>query len=188
MTGNITIPKDYLVQYKEKSYSVPYEYRHKKVDINVREGHIHIFYQRREIAKHRIYTAERVVIKTEHLHKDHQLFYEFQPEFIRQWARDLGQNTLRIIEHYLNKSRNYRENVRLLNDFVRMVKNDDLIHLVEEACQQVKAIHSKDLKHVKRALKRLVNSSEEQNTALPMIEHSNIRGATYFSNSGNGEA
>lgn len=97
---NHTVGLNFHVQYHKNSYSVPYTYAKKKVDLKVSENTVDIYYNNERIASHpkfKDYENYKYSTLKEHMPPEF-LKVEWDDKRIREWASRIGPNTRKVIE------------------------------------------------------------------------------------------
>jgi hypothetical protein len=84
-------------------YSVPYEYIHKTVEIQITQGVVQIFYNHKRIASHlRLYGPKGQYSTCKmHMPEKHRKYLEWDGVHFHSWAESIGPNALNIIDEIL---------------------------------------------------------------------------------------
>jgi hypothetical protein len=83
-------------------YSVPYELIGREVEIRATEKCIEVFYQNNRAASHtRVVYSPDPIYNPEHMPENHRKYLNYNEESFRQWAEDLGPNTLAVVKTFL---------------------------------------------------------------------------------------
>lgn len=90
----------YHINPSKRRRTCPFEYIRHKVDVNVTENAINIFYKRERIASHRRMYGRKGQYSTvtEHMPQDHQRYLEWNGDRFRNWANKIGINTYNVID------------------------------------------------------------------------------------------
>lgn len=100
ISRNHVVGLNFHVQYKKNSYSVPYAYVRKHVDLKVSENTVDIYYGNERIATHKRfpdYIEYKYSTLKEHMPTEF-LKNEWNDERIRSWADKIGPNTRKVID------------------------------------------------------------------------------------------
>jgi transposase len=179
---------DYHVEYEGSWYSVPYQYRGRKVELRATSRTLEVFLKGKRIASHvrRFIKASRATLD-EHRPKEHRAYGDWPPERLVNWAAKIGPTTKAVVERIMASKPHPELGYRACFGILRLAKavgNERL----EAACQRALAINSCSLKSIKSILdsgldKRPLPEKPRQLT----IVHANIRGASAFITPTNGD-
>jgi transposase len=172
---------DYHVEYDDSWYSVPHEYRGRKVEVRATATTLEVFLKGKRIASHarRFIKASRATLD-EHRPKAHRAYGEWPPERLVNWAAKIGPAAKAVVEKVIatkpHPELSYRTCFGILG-LAKQVGNERL----EAACQRALAINACSYKSVKSILtngldKRPLPEKPRQLTII----HTNIRGASAF--------
>jgi len=93
---------DYHVQYRRHYYSVPYELRHKDVELRVTEQTVEIFHRGQRVASHlRDATLGYHTTLPEHMPASHRASLEWTPARFLRWAEESGPATTEMVRTLL---------------------------------------------------------------------------------------
>jgi hypothetical protein len=173
---------DYHFVFDDHYYSVPYQYIHHPVQIRATSKTVECFYQGKRIAAH-AYSHVRYGFTTlkEHMPPAHLAHAEWTPERMKRWAKKIGPQTSRFIDHMIASRAFPQQAFRSCLGLLRMGNRFGEERL-EKSCaialsagatryQQVESI-------LKKRLDTLPNSHEQ--TEPIISEHENIRGSNYY--------
>ena len=98
-----TVQFNYHISVDGMLYSVPFEYIKRKVDVRVTDKVIEIFYNHNRIASHPRLHGRKGQYQTivEHMPEDHQKYLEWNGDRFRQWAKQIGTNTYKVVDAIL---------------------------------------------------------------------------------------
>ena len=174
---------DYHIALDGHYYSVPFTFAKKNLDVRYTSATVEVFYKGKRIASHiRSYKKGEHTIVKEHMPKKHQMYAEWTPERIINWANtkglSVGELAKRIIEKHVHPALGYRSCMGLIR------LGDGYGDRLEKACQRALAINAISYKGVESILKNnldyqpLPQTTEEvQVTAAP---HDYVRGNEYY--------
>lgn len=178
-----TVNPGYHVKVEDVSYSVPYTFIRKPVEIRYNERVVEVFCKGKQIAIHPI-SHEKSKHITNHNHRppSHQHQADCTAENIQQLANNIGENTARWVEQVLiDDSLHIRKREKTCLGVVRLTKTYPP-HRLEAACQRGLYYRNFLYKGVKAILENNLDQiplPKEGTKKLPQ-EHENIRGAEYF--------
>jgi hypothetical protein len=162
-------------------YSVPYEYRAKRVRIAWTETEVEIIWNNRRIACHRRErVAHRYTTKLDHMPSTHRFLAEWSPERFERWAAKVGPATERLIHAVLAAPRvpeqAFRSCMGLL-ELAKTVGNDRM----EAAARRANRFGVWSYAGVKRILDKGLEVEPCEPIAVgPVSEHPNLRGPAYY--------
>ena len=163
-------------------YSVPYEYRTKRVRVAWTETELEIIWNNRRIACHRRQRlSHRYTTKVDHMPSTHRFLAEWSPERFERWAAKIGPATERLIHAVLAARRvpeqAFRSCMGLL-ELAKTVGNDRM----EAAAVRANRFGICSYAAVKRILdKGLEAAPLDARPVVPVREHLNLRGPQYYS-------
>jgi hypothetical protein len=93
-----TVQFNYHIAIEKMHYSVPYDYIKRKVDVQITDKTIEVFYNHNRIASHRRLFGRPGQYSTivEHMPPDHQKYLEWNGDRFREWAKRIGYNTYEV--------------------------------------------------------------------------------------------
>lgn len=180
----ITVGIDYHIELDGNGYSVPYEYKGKKVDIWYSSTSVTISYQGDIIASHiRQYGFHNDSTKIEHMPAWHQFQHEkWNPVRILNWAASIGVSTTtlmkKIMENRSHPVRGYKSCMAILN-FSKHYSS----HELELVCKKALEINAMSVASIEAMLKRktyLQDAIHEPINNNTLNNHANIRGSSYY--------
>ena len=177
-----TVHIDYHIEIERHYYSVPYEFRGKKVNVRTSARTIEIFYNNKRVASH-IRKHLRPGTHTtlaEHMPSNHRKYNDWSPERFRSWARKIGSSTEEVIISIF-ESRNHPEQAfRSCLGVLHLTKKYSSERL-EAACRRALKYKCRfSRKTIECILKNNRDKMDEQEEAKPPIQHDNIRGPEHF--------
>jgi transposase len=172
---------DYHVVVDKHYYSVPYQLIHQWLDARMTEATVEVFHDGKRIAAHRrSRLSGRYTTVEEHRPKSHQKHLEWTPSRIIQWARTIGPQCARLIEHIMNSRPHPEQGFRSALGIIRLGKgigNDRL----EAACKRALHFDVCSYRSVQSILSNhLESQSFEQEPPLINPDHVNVRGPGYY--------
>lgn len=174
---------DYHFVFDYHYYSVPYQYLQKHVEIRSTSKIIECFCDGIRIAIHeRSYRKYGYSTLKEHMPPNHRAHAEWGPERMKRWAKKIGSNTEKFIEHMMKSRPFVQQSYRACLGLLRLGERygDDRL---EKACaiglnagmtrfQQIESILEKQMDTLQQG------DSNEKNEVI--LNHDNIRGSKYY--------
>lgn len=179
-TYNVKVMFNTHVCYKGNFYSVPFSYVNKFVDIKTNKTDLFVYYNKQLIAQHKLYSnlvKNKYRTNTAHLDKTKE-FKEYTYDSIIEEAKDIGINTLEVINRLFNEQ---KVKEQAFNSVLTVLKISKAYtkDILEDACK--KALDNYSLPHYKQILEmiKLVKKEDtKQNTNIN--ENINVRGSSYY--------
>jgi len=177
----VRVGADYHVEYKGRHYSVPYQYANQLIDLRGDNRHLEVVFQRRVITTHCIEAASGVSTLPEHMPFSHRGFQDSQPEALLAWAEAIGSATHDFVQRNLEQRRGFAAGLRAVAAFKRDVRKEQIQHArVESACKYVLGLGILSCDRLRAVLRNGADLKSPPTITSPAIEHSNIRGASYY--------
>lgn len=173
---------DYHVQYQGHYYSVPYDLRHKDVELRATERTIEIFSRGQRVASHlRDATPGYHSTLPEHMPAAHRAVLDWTPERFLRWAEKTGPATTEMVRTLLvsraHPEQGYRSSLGLMRLETRYGKER-----LEDACRRALFFSLHSYRGVKNILDvGLDRVRPERDAAAAEKPHPNIRGRGYYS-------
>src|SRR5215204_259554 len=172
---------DYHIEFENHYYSIPTLYIGKYIEVRATHKTIECFFQQERIALHeRSDKKYQFTTQHEHMPKAHQEQSQFSEARLKNWARQIGDNTLAFIEHMITARRFPQQAYRACLGLLRLSKIYTEVRL-EKACSKGLLIGASRYQQIESLLK---NNLEEvpitQTTLFSLPVHTNIRGAEYY--------
>lgn len=175
----------YRVQVDGVSYSVPYTYTNKHVDIALNKKVIEIYHQRERIATHLIaVNPEQLdVLNESHMPEEHRKQKTNNKDFYLNWAIKIGNDFHLWVEEFLSDNSKYALNLRKIHDFKEWISDkqyESRLNLAGTFAIQIGCYSITNIKNIVKSesYKLFGNKSPKTNDS----NHENIRGSTYYKN------
>ncbi len=172
---------DYHVEYKKVLYSVPYIHMGERVEIRASQNIVTIYLKNRIIAQHK---RERKRWSTEfsHMPRRHQQHYKWNPQRLRSWAVDQGEEVSEWLERQFELKDHPEQVYRTFLGLMSL--SEKYPQRLNGACRVANRKGLTRYKQVREILKNgrdklLVLFEEEEETVVPQ-DHKNIRGPGEF--------
>lgn len=173
---------DYHITFDHHHYSVPFQHIQKLVDVRATAKTVECFCGNQRIAVHvRSHKRYGYTTLSEHMPPAHAAHAKWTPERMRNWARSIGEQTAKFMEHMIVSRPFPQQAFRACLGVLRLGKiygNDRL----EQACARALAVGATRYQQIESMLKnRLENSpSGESSSTQSLPTHDNIRGSKYY--------
>ena len=179
-----TVQYNYHISVDKMLYSIPFEYIGRKIDVRVTDKTIEAFYSHNRIASHRRLYGRSGQYSTvvQHMPADHQQYLEWNGDRFREWAKNIGINTCKVIDSILTSSRVEQQNYRGCMGVLKLADKYSVERL-EAACRKsLLYTASPSYKSIKNILSTGQDKSEPEQ---PITEHTHnshglTRGASYY--------
>lgn len=172
---------DYHVQYKEHYYSVPHQYVGERLELQATDTLVEVFFRRQLVATHpRKYTAG-FTTNPGHMPKRHQAQQQWSPGRLKNWAADIGPDTLIWVSHQLERREHPEQAYKVCLGLLSLSKQYPACRL-NAACRIANQAGLPRLKQIKAILTSNRDQLPEQlnlSADLPQ-NHENIRGPHNF--------
>jgi len=184
--NNTKVNFNYHIELKEDKhyYSVPYLLRGKKVNIIYDERNIAIYHENIRIYQHqRDRQNYRYTTAKEHMPPQHRFMEDWNPDRLKWWASNVGEDTHRVVAQILEKKaypeQAYKTILGILN-LVHKHGNNILNLSCRKACN-FERINYHFIKEQAESIARQyeIETQEKQLSLLP-ADHENIRGNQYY--------
>ena len=177
---------NYHIQVNRTYYSVPYEYVQSQVDVKITSDLIEVYFKDMRIASHKVLLGDIGQYSTNpnHMPDNHRRYLEHTPDQVRNWAKEIGENTEKFVEYILDNNAE-KKALNVLSSLKNLTKyySDELI---EDGCETLMSIsRAPTLSVLKTILKRMKDSRKsKENGTLNVIktdaDYGFARGARYF--------
>lgn len=182
----LSVPADYHVPVEGHWYSVPFHLVSQKVEARIGGRVVEIFCQGKRVANHeRSQQYGGHTTSLAHQPPKHRAYAERSPENFLTWAKEVGPNTLAIVQHQLNRK------IPQLGlpacDSLKRIARQHSPGVLELAAKRALEIKSPTVKSIRSLISskryRLALGEQPQQTDLP-LHHHNVRGPGYFARQG----
>jgi transposase len=180
---NAKVNLDYHIELNRHYYSVPYKLVHQVLNVRFTDTTVEIFHQNERIASHRrsLVPHHHTTVR-EHMPKAHQEHLEWTPSRMQEWASNIGDSTVGVINEIL-KSRNFPEqSYRSCLGVLRLSKKYGNQRL-ETACKRALSYDMPRYSNIRNILEKgldLILEDQHQKESQPPQDHPNLRGGNYY--------
>lgn len=168
---------DYHIEVNKRLYSVPFRLLRQQVDVRVSQQLIEVYHKGKLVAAHAFgYKPGDRSTKVEHLPEKHSGYSDRTQSRLQQSAAAIGTATAQVIAAQGARKTHAEQTYRTSLGILRLAK-DHGPEALEAACRR--ALELKAISY--RAIVDLIRHPiPEAPLAAVVVEHSNLRGATYF--------
>ena len=163
-------------------YSVPAKHLGEKVNLRITENTVEVFAGQNRIASHSRLHGRKGQYSTVqgHMPADHREFFEWNGDRFRRWARDIGENTFRVVDAMLTSARVEQQAYRGCMGLLKLAQKYSKSK-VEAAC--AKALEYSSIPSYK-AVKNILAAAKFPEDSPPAPSTSSkygiTRGADYY--------
>lgn len=144
-----TIQPDYLITVGNCKYSVPYELIGREVEIRATEKCIEVFYQNNRAASHaRVVYSPDPIYNPEHMPENHRKYLNYNEESFRQWAEDLGPNTLAVVKTFLYAHKVPQQGYKSCSSLMKLADRFTPVRLEAACCKALSYTPNPSLKNI----------------------------------------
>jgi transposase len=175
------VGKDYHVEVEKHFYSVPYSYAYDEVEVRITAHIIEVYKGGQRIACHERKREPGFTTLPAHQPRNHYFHTHWTVEGALKWAHHVGKHTHQLLAGLFNGKAHSHQQYRLFLGFIKVGRSFGEKRL-EAACQQTLIQGAGTYKRIKAVLENGLDRHPLE--IIPKepepIEHSNIRGATYY--------
>jgi len=173
---------NYHVEVEERSYSVPFQLLHEKLDIRLTATTIEAFRKGERVAAHaRSYIKGGYTTLKEHMPPEHRAYAEWSPSRFIQWAGKTGTATAQLVERVM-AGRTYPEQAyKACMGIIHLGQHyePERVEAAAERALKYNACSYRSMKAILAAgLDRQDSRENGGQVSLPL--HQNIRGSEYY--------
>ena len=183
----LKVNKDYHIQLEFNFYSVPYQLVGKRVEVWFSAKIVTITYEGKEVAIHPIalhkgsYSTQKA-----HMASSHKKYLEWSPGKIMNWGLTVGPQTAKLFQNIMDSRPHPEMGFRTCLGIISAFKKYQEKGYSEEHLEIIATLaiskHYYKVAQVKGILKSHKPIDSDESASLMALEnHSNIRGADYYS-------
>jgi transposase len=166
------VRSDYHIELRGHYYSVPYNLVKAEIDVWYSSNLVECYYNGKCVATHvRSFIEMEKTTNTDHMPINHQAYAKVNVEELKQSSRKVGIATELIVDNIFATSPHHAIACKRVSGFLKLA-NKYGNNQLEEMCNYAINIGVYDYKNIQILLERKIN---------PMVQHSNIRGSSYYS-------
>jgi transposase len=172
---------DYHAAVEQHFYSVPYGLIHQRLDVRLTDTGVELFHKGKRVAVHvRSFQRGKFTTLEEHRPKSHQRYLEWTPSRMIEWARKIGPDCARVVEHVMASRPHPEQGFRSCLGIIRLAKRHGDVRL-EAACRRALYFATVSYRSIESILDtRLETQPLEVDQPVASPVHENVRGQTYF--------
>ena len=172
---------DYHVEYESHFYSVPHQYVGERLELHASETLVEIYFRRQLVATHPRKHTPGFTTNPAHMPRRHRAQQQWSPGRLKQWAADIGPDTLIWVSGQLERRDHPEQAYRVCLGLLNLSKQYPATRL-NAACRIANPAGLVRLKQINAILKSNRDQLPEQLSfpaELPQ-DHENIRGPHNF--------
>jgi len=181
----VRVAPNYHIRFKDHYYSVPHHLARKLVDIYQIGLIIEIYFEGKHVCRHqRSLKKFGYTTKPEHMPPEHSVVNGWSPEWFISQAHGIGPNCALLIKEVMKKQEHVQQGFNAALGILRLARVYTPKRL-EAASIRACKYNSYSIRALKSILEKNLDKVEHfipQQTTLPIVEHENIRGASYYQN------
>ena len=180
---DLTVQINYHVELREDRhyYSVPWQFRGKRVRVIYDDRTVAIYYDNIRIVQHkRIRIPNDYTTLPTHMPPEHRNYAEWSPERFIKWGQSVGDDVAEMIEVVLKSRKHPEQAFKTCMGILNLVKEHGPDRL-NKACGRALGFGFHSYRRIKNILDRgLEEENLEDSMGLPVSSHENIRGSQYY--------
>ena len=168
---------DYHVQYQVRHYSVPHQYVGETLELHASENLVTLYFRQHPVATHARSYIPGATTEPAHMPKRHQKHQKWTPGRLKNWAQDIGPETLTWVTLQLDTRDHPEQAYRVCLGLLNLSREYPHKRL-DAACRIANRGGLRRLRQIKSILTSNHDQLPEQltlETTLPQ-DHENIRG------------
>lgn len=172
---------DYHVQYGQHRYSVPHQYVGETLALHATKKLVTVYCHQQPVASHVRCDHPGTTTDPAHMPKRHQKHHQWTPGRLKNWARDVGPETLKWVTIQLQSRDHPEQAYRVCLGLLNLSRTYPAVRL-DAACGLANRQGLRRLKQIDSILRSNRDRLPEQSaptTPLPQ-DHDNIRGPKNF--------
>ena len=181
---NLKVQFNYHIELREDLhyYSVPWEYKGKRVKVVYTSRVVEIYHDNLRIAFHRRdRRPHKYTTLSEHMPPHHRFYASWNPQRMIDWGEKIGPDVKEMIKRVLESRQHPEQAFKVCLGIFNLSKKYGEGRL-GRACRRALQFHSYSYKAVKNILDKGLDMMEEEAVCpKPLPLHENIRGSMYYS-------
>ena len=180
---DLTVQINYHVELREDRhyYSVPWQFRGKRVRVIYDDRTVAIYYDNIRIVQHkRIRIPNDYTTLPIHMPPEHRNYAEWRPERFIKWGQSIGDDVAEMIRVVLKSRKHPEQAFKTCMGILNLVKEHGPDRL-NKACRRALGFGFYSYRRIKNILDRgLEEEVLAESMELPVLSHENIRGSQYY--------
>jgi|TARA_R100000049_G_C1953862_1_gene104605 hypothetical protein len=172
---------DYHIEFDQHHYSVPHQYVGEQVEVQASDHLVQVHFRQRQVASHPRRHRPGTTTEAGHMPARHRKQQRWTPGRLKNWARDIGPDTLIWVSDRLAEREHPEQAYRVCLGLLNLTREYPSQRL-NAGCRIANQEGLNRLKHIKAILRSNRDKLPEQlplNAELPQ-HHENIRGPKSF--------
>ena len=172
---------DYHIEFDQHHYSVPHQYVGEQVEVQASDHLVQVHFRQRQVASHPRRHRPGTTTEAGHMPARHRKQQQWTPGRLKNWARDIGPDTLIWVSDRLAEREHPEQAYRVCLGLLSLTREYPNQRL-NAGCRIANREGLNRLKHIKAILRSNRDKLPEQlplNAELPQ-HHENIRGPKSF--------
>ena len=172
---------DYHIEFDQHHYSVPHQYVGEQVEVQASDHLVQVHFRQRQVASHPRRHRPGTTTEAGHMPARHRKQQQWTPGRLKNWARDIGPDTLTWVSDRLAEREHPEQAYRVCLGLLSLTREYPNQRL-NAGCRIANREGLNRLKHIKAILRSNRDKLPEQlplNAELPQ-HHENIRGPKSF--------
>lgn len=177
---------DYHVQFRDRLYSVPFQFVGDKVEVRATVNVVEIFRDGERVASHpRSYARPGTAVTVEAHRPPQHAQGKWPPERVLQWAASLGPSLAIVVERTMARFCRPEDAYRACLGLIRLADTYGSVR-AEAACKRALLAAGSSVvphrRHIEAILKKRLDLTPPTSTVPPLVPllHENIRGGDYY--------
>ena len=184
---NVSVARDYHVQFEKHFYSVPFALAGKRVQIRQLGNLVEVYYDSQRVACHQLSMRDyRFTTITAHMPPAHQYVAGWSSGYFLDEAAKIGPATVQVIEYLLKRTEHVEHGYRSARGVLSLAGTYTSERL-ENSCKRVLVFKNVSSLAIKSVLQQGIDKQPlviQQHTEMSeIVLHENIRGEDSFSDS-----
>lgn len=174
-----TVQKNYHVAVGKEYYSVPYQFKGKKVDIRSDSETVTIYFEGAVIAAHRKDSTQRYHTLPEHMPLGHRIYQEWNAPRFLSWASSKGQSVREVVRQILAAAGVEEQAYKTLFALLQLPKKYPKANL-EAVCAEILDVGGRvSLRRVTDLMKKAHEAAVQTETSAAPA-YAMMRGRDYY--------
>lgn len=172
---------DYHVAYERHLYSVPHQYVGERLELHAGDTLVQLYFRQQRVASHPRQRMPGTTTDPAHMPQRHRKQQQWTPGRLKQWAKDIGPDTLQWVSQRLQEKDHPEQAYRLCLGLLNLSREYPAVRL-NGACR---IANREGLVRLKQIKSILLSNRDQLQQDLPLVvdlpqDHENIRGPHNF--------
>lgn len=180
----LNVQFNYHIEIREdhQYYSVPWQYKGKKVIVIYTESYVDIYHDNKRIAFHKRCKDlnQKYITNKDHMPSHHRFYSDWSAEKFTNWAKGIGENVKKVIEKILASKRHPEQGFKICMGILNLSRTFGNERL-ENACKMANDFGFYSYKKINNILQKKLDLPKVETTLFHELPtHLNIRGKEYY--------